>query len=244
MPATALLRAGPLRRAWLWSSPQEGRDRPAIIAELSGAEIRAIDRGIAAMQQDADFTDHYEILRVDWRCDAKALEAAYRSLAKIYHPDHQETADVVKFNRVIDAYRKLRDPALRAEYDKQYKANRPWAGGAHMASAGIDIDTQEALDDADAQSRILRELYKRRRQNAQDAGIAPFFLQEMLGCSDEHFDFHQWYLKSKGLIEMNERGTLAITIEGVDHVIATSRTSAAEQLLIAQARERNGEPQP
>lgn len=196
------------------------------------------------MHQDADFTDYYEILRVDWRCDAKALETAYRSLAKIYHPDHHETADVVKFNRVIEAYRKLRDPELRAEYDLRYKVHRPWADGVQTASAGLDIDTQAALDDADAQSRILRELYKRRRQNAQDAGVAPFFLQEMLGCSDEHFDFHQWYLKSKGLIETNERGTLAITIDGVDHVIATSRTTAAEQLLIAQTRERKGEPRP
>ena len=199
-------------------------------------------RGNAAMHQDSDFVDYYEILQVDWRCDAKVLETAYRSLAKIYHPDHHETADVVKFNQVIDAYRKLRDPEARAAYDERYKANRPRVDGVRMASGGIDIDTQDALDDADAQNRILRELYKQRRQNARDAGVAPFFLQEMLGCSDEHFDFHQWYLKSKGLIETNERGTIAITIEGVDHVIATSRTSAAEQLLIAAARERNGDP--
>ncbi|WP_186402029.1 J domain-containing protein [Sphingopyxis sp. P1IMeth2] len=185
-----------------------------------------------------------KILRVDWRRDAKALETAYRSLAKIYHPDHHETADVVKFNQVIEAYRKPRDAELRAEYDLLHKAHRPWADGVQSASAGLDIDTQAALDDADAQSRILRELYKRRRQNAQDAGVAPFFLQEMLGCSDEHFDFHRWYLKSKGLIETNERGTLAITIDGVDHVITTSRTTAAEQLLIAQTRERKGEPRP
>ncbi|WP_263588752.1 DnaJ domain-containing protein [Sphingopyxis sp. GC21] len=183
-------------------------------------------------------------MRVDWRRDAKALGTACRSLAKIYHPDHHETADVVNFNQVIEAHRKLRDAELRAEYDLLYKAHRPWADGVQSASAGLDIDTQAALDDADAQSRILRELYKRCRQNAQDAGVAPFFLQEMLGRSDEHFDFHQWYLKSKGLIETNERGTLAITIDGVDHVIATSRATTAEQLLIAQTRERKGERGP
>ncbi|MEO6153006.1 MAG: hypothetical protein ABIT09_10835 [Croceibacterium sp.] len=64
-------------------------------------------------------------------------------------------------------------------------------------------------------------------------------MQEALNCSDEHFDFHVWYLKAKGFIETTEQGTLAITIQGVDHVISMSRTNKAEKLRIAQS----GEPQ-
>ena len=60
-------------------------------------------------------------------------------------------------------------------------------------------------------------------------------LQEILDCLEDNFEFHIWYLKSKGFIELTERGTLAITIEGVDHVISTSRTNFAERLLIAQS---------
>jgi len=41
-------------------------------------------------------------------------------------------------------------------------------------------------------------------------------------------------LKAKGLIEITEHGTLAITIEGVDHVIAMSQTVMREKLLIGR----------
>ena len=34
---------------------------------------------------------------------------------------------------------------------------------------------------------------------------------------------------------LTEQGTLAITIQGVDHVISMSRTTKAEKLLIAQS---------
>ena len=57
----------------------------------------------------------------------------------------------------------------------------------------------------------------------------------MLQCSHEHFEFHKWYLKEKGYIVLTEQGTLAITIQGIDHVISLSRTSKAEKLLISQA---------
>ena len=56
-------------------------------------------------------------------------------------------------------------------------------------------------------------------------------------CSEELFDFHLWYLREKGFIQTTERGTLTITIEGVDHVIATSRTILKEKLMIAQSDE-------
>ena len=56
----------------------------------------------------------------------------------------------------------------------------------------------------------------------------------MLKCSDERFDFHKWYLKEKGFISITEHGTLAITVQGIDHVIAMSRTTTAEKLLIAK----------
>ena len=69
-----------------------------------------------------------------------------------------------------------------------------------------------------------------------NAGVVGYYLQNMLNCSDEHFEFHKWYLREKGYIVVTEHGTLAITIHGVDHVIAMSRSTRAEKLLIAQSR--------
>jgi curved DNA-binding protein len=182
------------------------------------------------MAGDRPFTDYYRILQVDPTCDAKSLESAYRHLAKMYHPDHAGDADPTKLNEVIEAYRALRSPRQRAQYDLLYASNVGFSSNNHA-----ETDGQAALGDADAHDRILVALYERRRENAQDAGVIGFYLQEMLKCSDEHFEFHKWYLKEKGFITITEQGTLAITIQGVDHVISMSRTTRAEKLLIAQS---------
>ncbi|MES2492949.1 MAG: DnaJ domain-containing protein [Pseudomonadota bacterium] len=186
------------------------------------------------MADDDNFIDYYNILQVDWYCDSRGLERAYRELAKLYHPDHPETADVNKLNEVLEAYRALRDPNARAKYDVRHAINTVRRPRPDPQSE-IEVEERAAISDAEVHESILRLLYKRRRENARNAGVGQYFVQEMLRCSDEVFDFHIWYLKAKGFVESTEDGTFAITIEGVDHVIATSRTKSAEKLRIAQA---------
>lgn len=188
------------------------------------------------MTADHQFVDYYRILEVKPDCDAKNLEAAYRRLAKAYHPDHMETADVDKFNTVVQAYRLLRDASVRAEYDILYNENIPADDAASVMFDDVRIEEQAALTDAEAHEKILMKLYKKRRENAQNPGVLAFYIQEYLNCSDEIFEFHAWYLKAKGFVERTEQNELAITVEGIDHVIAMSRTSmVAAQLRIASA---------
>ena len=191
------------------------------------------------MQSPDEFVDYYEILQVSPNCDATALEAAYRHYAKMYHPDHIETADVTKFNDVISAYRMLREPEQRAKYDALHLTHKPHARSSANAQV-FQIDEETAVNDAQVHERILLSLYKRRRDNAAEAGIGSYALQEMLGCSDSQFDFHIWYLKEKGFVTVTEQGTFAVTIEGIDHVISTSRKYASEKLLIATTRNQRG----
>ena len=179
--------------------------------------------------------DYYGVLEVLPDCSAKGLEAAYRYLAKMYHPDHPESADVDKFNAVIDAYRVLRNPEQRAEYDLRYGILRPADRPDSALSEPDDAERSSAISDADAHAKILVFLYRRRREHAQNPGIMGFYVQDMLNCSDESFDFHAWYLKAKGFVETTEDGTLAITVAGVDHVISMSQTARAEKLLIGQS---------
>ena len=186
------------------------------------------------MSESEQFVDLYIVLRVNPTCDPRTLETAYHALAKQYHPDHAETADVAKLTKVIDAYKVLRDPDSRAKYDLAYAR----ATGFDFSATDDDLgEERAALSDAEAHARILLYLYRKRREAARDAGIGQFTVHEMLGCSDELFDFHLWYLREKGFIQTTEQGTLAITIEGVDHVIATSRTVLKEKLMIAQSGE-------
>jgi curved DNA-binding protein len=72
-------------------------------------------------------------------------------------------------------------------------------------------------------------LYRKRRESAHHPGAGSYDILRTLECSDEHFEFHAWYLRKKGFIEHTEDGQYAITVEGVDHVIATAE--AAEKTL-------------
>lgn len=187
------------------------------------------------MGDEQPFVDYYGVLQVHRDCNVKQLETAYRRLAKAYHPDHIETANVDKFNAVVEAYRILRNAQYRSEYDVLHKQNVQYE---EMQSAQYDdpaIEEYTALTDAEAHEKILLTLYKKRRENSQNPGVLAFYIKQYLNCSEEIFEFHAWYLKAKGYIERTEQNELAITVEGIDHVISMSRSSAAAQLRIAQS---------
>ncbi|MEE4316542.1 MAG: DnaJ domain-containing protein [Erythrobacter sp.] len=180
------------------------------------------------------FVDFYDILQVHPQCEFKALEAAYRDLAKTYHPDHPETADADRFQQVLQAYRALKNPKDRAKYDIEYSIQ---TGFSFESPYNLNESEKVALSDGQAHSKILLNLYKRRREFASDPGLGQYSLQQILNCSDESFEFYIWYLRGKGFIEYTEEGTLAITITGVDHVISMSQVHEREKLQIGQSNE-------
>ena len=193
------------------------------------------------MNNDQAFVDYYARLQVTPACDSKMVEKAYRHFAQLYHPDHPETADVDRFQETIEAYDILRDPVKRAKYDKVYRAERGMGSQHFTRFDEVRIDEDAAILDAEQHEKILFQLYRQRRENASDPGVIGYNIQQMLGCSDENFEFHVWYLKSKGFLTMTEHGTLAITIEGVDHVISMSRTIEAEKKLLTSRPDRDEE---
>ena len=74
------------------------------------------------MEDNEDFVDLYALLQVRSTCDNAMLDKAFRHFAQQYHPDHSETADIDKFQQVLDAYRLLKNPESRAAYDTEYNS--------------------------------------------------------------------------------------------------------------------------
>lgn len=68
--------------------------------------------------------DYYQILGVDRTADASAMKAAYRKLAKDFHPDKNpgNAEAEAKFKEINEAYDILKDDGKRQQYDMQFTA--------------------------------------------------------------------------------------------------------------------------
>jgi curved DNA-binding protein CbpA len=60
----------------------------------------------------------YGVLGVSPKADRTAVKSAFRSLAKVCHPDLQG-GDEPRFKEIANAYATLGNPARRAAYDAQ-----------------------------------------------------------------------------------------------------------------------------
>ncbi|MBH2036587.1 MAG: curved DNA-binding protein [Pseudomonadales bacterium] len=69
-----------------------------------------------------DFKDYYKVLGLEPGADDKAVKAAYRKLARKYHPDVSKEKDAEnQFKEVAEAYEVLKSAEKRAEYDELRK---------------------------------------------------------------------------------------------------------------------------
>ncbi|CAN6991655.1 hypothetical protein BRARA_A03270 [Brassica rapa] len=82
----------------------------------------------------------YELLKVNETASLPEIKTAYRSLAKVYHPDASES-DGRDFMEIHKAYATLADPTTRAIYDSTLGARRRRVQVGAMGRAGRAYST-------------------------------------------------------------------------------------------------------
>ena len=141
-----------------------------------------------------DFKDYYKVLGLEPGADDKAVKAAYRKLARKYHPDVSKEKDAEnQFKEVAEAYEVLKSAEKRAEYDelrKYAQQGRPFepppgwqprgnAGFADEMGGGRDYsDFFESLFGAAGRSQGPGRKSARRGQDVEME--LPILLEETL----------------------------------------------------------------
>lgn len=70
----------------------------------------------------AQFIDYYKILQVDPSAEPDIIEAAYKKLSKLYHPDiNKDPGAEEKYKEITEAYFVLKNPNNRSKYDIIYE---------------------------------------------------------------------------------------------------------------------------
>ena len=87
--------------------------------------------------------DYYDVLGISKTADAKDIKAAFRKLAKTYHPDSNQNDKSAeeKFREIGEAYEVLSDEKKRAQYDRfghgAFEGGRGGGGGG-AGAAGFE----------------------------------------------------------------------------------------------------------
>ncbi|MGI8424666.1 MAG: J domain-containing protein [Chloroflexota bacterium] len=83
-------------------------------------------------------SDYYAILGVGPRAESEVIDAAYRALARKYHPDVNHAPDAADRTRALnEAYRVLHDGAARQAYDLERRSS---AAAARRTPGPVESD--------------------------------------------------------------------------------------------------------
>ncbi|MFP4155458.1 MAG: DnaJ C-terminal domain-containing protein [Halothiobacillaceae bacterium] len=104
-----------------------------------------------------EYRDYYAILGVERDATQEQIKAAYRRLARKYHPDVSSEPDAeARFKELGEAYEVLKDPEKRAAYDQlgrdwqagqDFRPPPDWSGGFEFHGGGFtDADAAQFSD--------------------------------------------------------------------------------------------------
>lgn len=89
------------------------------------------------MLQSRESMDLYQVLQVDASAETVVIKAAYRALARRYHPDG-DTPDANRMAQLNRAYEVLRDPELRHRHDIRRTMGAAQPVPIHAGPRGAD----------------------------------------------------------------------------------------------------------
>lgn len=160
--------------------------------------------------------DYYQVLGVDESADKKAIKAAYRKLARKYHPDINSEADAEeKFKEVAEAYEVLGNKEKRAEYDQLRKhgaaGSHQGFGQGHADQGGFRYHYESGggaehdFSDFFEQFFSKGESYHRPSKGQDIEAELPLFLEDVFRDSPKQFTLNMPYRSQDGRVSQHPK---------------------------------------
>ena len=84
--------------------------------------------------------NYYKTLELAENASSEDIKAAFKKLARKYHPDNKETGNEEKFKEINEAYQHLSDPHAKDKYDYQKKYGSPNTSSKQSSYEDLDFD--------------------------------------------------------------------------------------------------------
>lgn len=185
--------------------------------------------------------NHYEVLGADPSATLDQLEGLFRQLAE----DADTKGDHSNVPRAIEAFKVLRDPELRQQYDQQLGNQQSGSNAVEQAAveevaaeqvSAIEAQVEEDFVDeapaseltpeeelklspnvlAEHRRELLKMFYEKKRKDIRNSGIAIGGLDSIVSYSYELLEFHLWVLAEKKWVLREESGALSISASGCE----------------------------
>lgn len=150
------------------------------------------------------FIDYYKILGISKTANEKEIKAAYRKLARKYHPDlNPENKDAeLKFKEINEANEVLSDTEKRKKYDKY---GQDWKQGEQQEKAQQQRQSQRQSSQQDFWGEDYSDFFESMfggRRSANGQGQTPKFKGQDFNA-ELHLDLKEVYTSHQKVLTVN-----------------------------------------
>jgi len=174
---------------------------------------------------------YYEVLGLSPGASESEIKAAYRRLARAFHPDSGQPGDVASFREVQEAYDTLSDEEKRRRYDNETSHSVPvsWTGGFDEPLPPFREVSPRAPREAPAPLDIVLNEQEAARGGEVVLDIASD--ADCPECAGTGFGFYGWCpaCRGEGVVRVRERIRFRVPkgADSGDEVLARASSGAS-----------------